>query len=322
MFANINLHKTFMNTLKSHLACAFLVSFLFLFSCNIEPYEGELPEQTTDPTENNSEEGDFQVDFDGETYNADTVIGTLAGGVMNITAFKGSDQESFILTLFADEPGTYQIGVTKNDIEVNGVTYSTNTKTGEGDVWIGVKDFITSQGEVVITKIDEENKTMSGTFFFTGHHVNKGTKEFTNGKFTNISYGTDILPSNSANSFFAKVDGVEFEEDAVQGMAVSLAGINNIGISATKNNLQTIGLNLDANIQPGEYELSTFSIPNGLYSKSFSESYSSDTGKVIITKHDVANKHIIGTFEFTATSFLATDEKYEVTEGSFDITYL
>ncbi|MEP1489508.1 MAG: DUF6252 family protein [Algibacter sp.] len=319
-----------MNTLKSCLAYTVLVSFLFFSSCNIEPYDGEIPDQAVDsngnpienPTDNNSELGVFQVDFDGETYEADNVIGTLAGGVMNITAFKGSDQESFVLTLFADKTGTYEVGVTSNTIEVNSVTYSENTLTGEGDVWIGVTDFMTSQGEVVITEIDEENKTISGTFFFTGHNVEKGAKEFTNGTFNNVSYGTDILPSNSANSFFAKVDGVEFIEDAVQGMAVSLGGINNIGISATKNNLETIGLNLDANVVPGEYELSTFSIPSGLYSKSFSESYASNAGKVIITTHDVANKHIVGTFEFTATSFLSADEKYEVTEGSFDITYL
>lgn len=312
-----------MNILKPYLTYAIIVPFLFLFSCNIEPYEGDVfDEKAENPDKNNSELGVFQVDFDGETFKTDNVIGTLAGGVMNITAFRGDNQESLILTVFADEPGTYEVGVIENVVEVNSITYSTNTKTGAGHVWIGAKDFTTAQGEIVITEIDEENKTISGTFLFTGHNVDNGTKEFTNGKFINVSYETDLLPSNNDNSFFAKVDGVEFKEDGVQGIAISLGGMSTIGISATKNNLQTIGLNLDANMKPGEYELSTFSIPSGLYSKSFSESFASEKGKVIITTHDVANKRIIGTFEFTASSFLMPDEKFEVTEGSFDVTYL
>lgn len=293
------------------------VVFLFIMSsCNIEPFEGDIPDVVD--SSGGSGEGVFTVDFDGKTFVSDNPIATVLDDVINITGIKTSTNEAFILTIFGNETGTYELGVTENT-EVNGGTYNDDI-TGTGETWSSVVDFITSQGQVTITEIDEVNKTISGTFFFTGHHVSLSSKEFTNGVFTNVSFDAGLV-SGSGNTFFAKVDGVEFIEDSVNGAATSLPGLSTIGISAIKNSLETIGLNLDSDIEPGEYELSTFGTPSGLYSVSFSESFSSETGKVVITLHDKANKRIEGTFQFTAASFLDPDVSYEVTEGSFGVTY-
>lgn len=45
----------------------------------------------------------------------------------------------------------------------------------------------------------------------------------TNGTFTNISYVTELPPSIS-NQFYAKVDGVEFVENTIQGLTVTMGG--------------------------------------------------------------------------------------------------
>lgn len=289
--------------------------FAFFVSCNIEPFEGEIPEKV-----GNLSSGSLKVDFDSQTYVADIATASVSGGIINITGLKGANQELVTLTIFASSTGTYDIGVSSG-IETNGAAYNTNSKDGSGDTWVGATNFTDSQGQITITEIDNDNETISGTFFFTGHNPEFGTKEFTNGVFEKVSFASVLVPGSSQNSFFAKVDGVEFEEEMVNAIALSSGGISNLGISATIGSTRVLGLNLDPNITSGEYELSTFGIPSGLYSKSFSESFSSDTGKVIITLHDKGNKRIVGTFEFTAKSFLNPDESYEITEGSFDVTY-
>jgi len=305
----------FMKLQKSIVSVVVLVFTFLIISCNIEPFDDDFQ-----PGGNNNWQ--FKVDFDDKTFTADFVSATVLNNVINISGLRGVNQEAIIITIFANKTGTYQIGVTENQLEVNGASYSTNTKTGAGDVWIGVTDFVTSQGEVEITEIDTNNKTISGTFFFTGHNQNLGPKEFTNGVFNKIPYTTDALPPSTQNSFFAKVDGVEFVEDAVQGIASSLPGFSTIGISATKNNLQTIGLTLNSDIVEGDYTFSIFSPPIGQYNLFLGDSYvSQETGsKLTITLHDKANKRIVGTFNFTASPLLG-GQSYEITEGSFDITY-
>jgi hypothetical protein len=46
---------------------------------------------------------------------------------------------------------------------------------------------------------------------------------------------------------------------------------------------------------------------------------SQNTGKVVISRYDVTNKIIAGTFEFTAMNLYGTPELLSVTEGRFDM---
>ncbi|MFD0990806.1 DUF6252 family protein [Mariniflexile jejuense] len=301
---------------KSIVLAVVLAFTCLITSCNIEPFNDDYQS-----IENNNK-GLLKVDFDGKTFTSDATSATVLNDVINISGFRGVNQEAIILTIFASKIGTYQIGVTANQVETNAAAYSTNTKTGNGNVWIGATDFITSQGEVKITEIDTKNKTISGTFFFTGQNQNLGTKEFTNGVFSKISYTTEALPPSGKNTFFAKVDGVEFVEDAVQGVATSLPGFSTIGISATKNNLQTIGLTLNSDIVEGDYTFSSFTPPLGQYNLSLTNSNVSQNAgsKLTITLHDKAKKRIVGMFNFMASPVLG-GQSYEITEGSFDVTY-
>ena len=311
-----------MKLYKIILPVVLLLSLTVITSCNIEPYEGDLsPTVENNPT---IKQGTLKVDFDGKTFTSDVTSATLLNDVINISGFRGTNQEAIILTVFASKTGTYQIGVTKNQVEVNAAAYNTNTKLGTGDTWVGVTDFITSQGEVKITEIDTKNKTISGTFFFTGHNQSLGTKQFTKGVFDKIPYSTTVLPpnSNSKNSFFAKVNGVEFVEDGIQAVSLSLPGFSNISITATKNNLQTISLNLNSDIVVGDYTFSSVTPPLGQYNLSLTDANASqeEGSKLTITVHDRAKKRIVGTFKFTASPLFG-GKSYEITEGSFDVTY-
>ncbi|ULC60872.1 DUF6252 family protein [Flaviramulus sp. BrNp1-15] len=311
-----------MNLSKFFLPATILLLTCFITSCNIEPFEDidaeNVSEETEEP-ETNVEPGAFKVDFDDNTFNADVVSATLLDNVINISGIKTSNQEFFALTLFANTTGTYQLGVTENDVETNSVAYN-NPLAGE--VWVSVIDFVTPQGEVTITEIDEVNKTISGTFSFTGYNTSQVSKAFTNGVFSKISYSTDVPSSGNDNSFFAKVDGEEFVEDGIEGALLSIPGTPSIiTISATKNSLETISISVNSDITDGTYDFSTFDPPMGQYNLSLTESAVSDNGTLTITSHDVTNKRIIGTFNFNASSLLGGGGSYEITEGSFDVTY-
>lgn len=308
-----------MKNLKAYFHTIIYVTLLLITSCNIEPYEGEIPENI-DP-DGNTEDVVFKVDFDEKTFVADTPIATILDNVINISGLKTDTNEIITLTIFGSSEGTYQFGVTENVAEANGAAYNTNF-TGTGDTWIAVTDFVTSQGEITITDIDDVNKTISGTFFFTGHNPDEPSKAFTNGIFTNISFADSLVSGDSENTFFAKIDGEEFIEDAISGMAVSLSGTTTININATKNSIETIGLTFDIDITPGDYSFGDLSTPLAYYNPSFTESFTGE-GTFTIISHDKANKRIIGSFAFTGTSFVVgSDETREITEGSFDVTYL
>lgn len=310
-----------MKSLKNTLAF-FVLTMSLIFSCNIEPFEGDVVDETDDDViidSGGSTEASFNVDFDNNTFEADNISATIVDDIINITGLKTSTNEGVILTIFGSETGTYKLGVTENQVEVNGAAYNTDL-TGSGDSWIAVTDFITSQGEITISEIDEVNKTISGTFFFTGHNTISPSKEFTNGVFTNVSYGAGLV-SPDGNTFFAKVDGEEFVEDSINGAALSLPGMSTISITATKNSLETIGLTFDADIEPGDYSFSGLSTPLAQYNLSFTDSNLGE-GTFTITSHDKENKRIIGTFLFTASPLFGGTQSYEITEGSFDVTYL
>lgn len=301
------------------LSCFILLS---AFTCDNEPLEGDFESNNNGNNNNNNPSAVFQVDFDGQTFVADQVSATvLEGGVMNITGLRGSNQESIILTMNGTTPGTYELGV-QDGVFVNGGTYS--EANGSSNVWLALTDGMTAQGEIVVTEIDTENMTISGTFQFTGTNpISQESKEFMNGIFQNISF-TDDLGENTGgqNEFFANVDGVEFVEDAVTGNFSNLAGMTSISINATKNSLETIGITLPGDITPGTYDFQSFSTPLAQYNLSATDIYTGD-GTVTITTHDTATNKIIGTFEFTATPVTGGTGtgSYEVTEGSFDITY-
>jgi hypothetical protein len=249
------------------------------------------------------------------------VQATLLNDVLNITAFRGNSGEAVILTVFNPSLGKHALGVTNNSLESNAAAYTEANNTGSGS-WVAFSQANISQGELNITEINETDKTISGTFYFTGTNASIAkTKEFTKGVFTNVSFEASLGGGNTNNNtFFAKVDGVEFKENLIAGVYQTLNGVSTIGISATKDNLQTIGFNLDGDILPGEYTFNTFGTPSALYNRSMSD-INTGTGTLKISSHDKTKKRIIGTFQFTASPFLSTGTSYEITEGSFDVTY-
>jgi len=288
------------------------------FNCTNEALEGEFGNE-------NPTTGSFTVDFDGETYVADVVSAAIIGSSMNITAKRGDQEELVTITLQETTVGTYNLGlVDATTMLASSAAYS--EANGSSNTWVAFTNGTESVGTITISEINEIAMTMSGTFSFTAYNGAGDAKEFTNGVFNEISYINTLQDIPTDNSFFAKVDGVEFVEDLVAGVSTSLAGFNTISISATKNSGETIGFSLDAAITQGTYDFVLLPLSPtdviGIYNLSTTETYVAN-GSITITTHDVVNKRIIASFEFTADPSLgsATTGSFEITEGEFDIVY-
>ncbi|MCT4629750.1 DUF6252 family protein [Winogradskyella sp.] len=292
---------------------------LAFVSCDNEPVDSELA-NSNNP--NPSGPSNFQVDFNNETYVATTVVATITDEVINISAIRGAQEELFIITLFGISEGTYDLGI--GNLQTNSATYSSQNGGSNPYISLDLNATDTSQGQVIISEIDSESQTISGTFHFTGTGISGDVIEFTNGSFTNVAY-QDGLETPNESTFFANVNGNEFVEDAVFGTELSLNGMTTISVSATKNNGETIGLSFDADIAPGNYTFDSFgSLSNvGQYIGDSATDVYLANGSFVIESHDTTNKVIVGTFEFTAepSPGSTATSNVNITEGSFSVTY-
>lgn len=132
--------------------------------------------------------------------------------------------------------------------------------------------------------------------------------------------------NNTSNNFFAKVDGVIFQETLLYA-AESFVDV--ISITASENmTYPSINLNFPIDITVGSY---TFSSSAGDYTGylSFGTNLNDifpaeeGAGNLIITNHDTANRFVEGTFSFTAvpSDNTMTTPTYSITEGAFSVNY-
>ncbi|WP_046757959.1 DUF6252 family protein [Kordia jejudonensis] len=323
--------------MKRLLSVLTIFSLILFTSCEDEALDLELQQlvnetnaaqnpTTGNPTPGNPTTGAFQVDIDGQTFVAETATASYIDGVVNITAFRNNNTEIVTITFLASSTGTYQLGISNpGAFFVNGAAYV--MEAGANGFVSSLPGNMESQGEINLMTIDETNQTISGTFNFTAYREetagNLEILEFTNGSFSNITYSGDLSDiSDPDSTFFAKVEGAEFVEDAINAIEI-LSFSNTVAIVAVKNNGQSISVTVPNDIVPGDY---TFGFPSGtdpvgLFNESDTESFLADTGTLTITVHDTATNRIEGTFNFTGTLLLDPSNAREITEGDFKVTY-
>lgn len=269
----------------------------------------------------------FRADFDGQTWNANTTQAIVNSDYVALTGLHVNGS-FFQITIPNGTVGTY---TWENISPTNpmAVTYS----PGSGQTsFLSLSDSqasstgyegYTDTAEITISSIDAVNQIITGTFKFTGVRfdstlTNTEIKVFTNGVF-NLNY-VENNTSPSDNSFFCKVDGEDYITTNVDGTDIS----GSIAINGRRGTVETIGFSLVPDISVGTHDLENLPMGDnnvGLYVlDSSGNTFGANPGTVTIQTHDVANKHIVGTFQFTATSFISTTT-YSITEGSFDVYY-
>jgi hypothetical protein len=298
------------------------ISIVFFTSCIPNPTED--PDPPVPPFISH-----FKADYSDQTFYGTTTQAIVNDDFLSITAMKGTG-EFFQITVPNPEVGTY----TWTDFDPSEVGFAMIFSQGSGNVpYIAARDDIgpyadfpdyTDTAQITITSIDTINKRVVGSFKFTGVRFADGgaavdTKVFTNGSFA-LQYLDEAPPGPANNTFTAKLDDNDFVPTAINGVNSN----GRLSLIGRRGSVETIGLTLINTITPGDYDLDITGDYVGQYVRDMTPegaSFGADPGTVTIISHDTANKRIIGTFEMTATSFLAPGVTYEITEGVFDITY-
>jgi hypothetical protein len=284
-------------------------------SCSedLEPVDPAIvvpdPTDPTDPVDN----GLFKVDIDGTTYTASTTLVYITGGTIQLTAVRASG-DNFAFLLDGTTTGTY------NAID-NLFAY---TQAGQEYGWWGFNPDNEAQnvGSVTITEIDTVNHTISGTFSYTGYWSDTtddtppGPKQFTNGVFTDLPYTTDS-PTN--DTFFAKVNGVDFNQNDLLAIETEINSFEVISVGAENAAGAGITVSVSSSFGPGTHAITGDLLTDGVqiyYTAPDGGENDATSGSVTVTEKTA--DRIKGTFSGNVTIGTTT---YSITAGSFDVAY-
>lgn len=300
----------------------YLSAFLLLFtafaftSCDDnEPIDSAIVLNPGDGGENPGggvETGLFKADFDGQTFSSSSTIVYISGGSIIINAYR-SNGENFGFILEGTSTGTYPANQ-------NLVTYT--PATSEYGYWGNhPTDDTADTGSVIITSINTVNKTISGTFRFTGYwsdfdNETVAPKQFTNGVFTNLPY-TSTNPTS--DTFSAKVNGIEFVDTDIFTVETQIAGQEFISIGVANASDDEITVSVKSSATVGSYPLTGTAADNAqlIYTPNTEDfGARATTGTVTITEKTATR--LKGTFTGRATS---NGIDYQITEGAFDVEY-
>lgn len=138
--------------------------------------------------------------------------------------------------------------------------------------------------------------------------------------------------SGNSSTLKATIDGVSYKPAFVNAFNSTM--LSSIGITGSQKTGEEIGIRFSKDISTGTYPIESgmyTGLSKGIvmyYSKpnNDNESFQGQavTGQLVITKNDIANKKVAGTFYFTTNDKGITNEPvqvYKITSGSFSVTY-
>ena len=135
-------------------------------------------------------------------------------------------------------------------------------------------------------------------------------------KYPDTTGGGDVV---IPKGMLAKIDGVAFVAVSTQGLDMGDV-IWLIGSKSDGTTSLTLRLPIDA--RPGTYAFpaSDPQTLNAYYTYAASKTYGAKSGKIVVTKHDVAAKTIEGTFEIVCES-ISDNSTVSLTQGKFNMGY-
>jgi hypothetical protein len=253
--------------------------------------------------------GNFRAKINGNQWIANaSASASINSGVINISGV--GNHKLVNITLLGAATGTYSL----NDTSLNMAVYidsssSTIPYTTQGPA-------IIAGGQVIVTSIDNNAKTISGTFSFKTFRAADSSKaEFTEGIFQNLKFTSPNLPPATADTLTVKIDSTNFTATNIS--AVSTGGILTVaGIGAGS---KIVSLQMPVSITPGSYPIpgATF---NALYTVGTSQIFIATTGTLTILENNTTSKRLRGNFSFSGTDNLSSSTA-NLTQGYFSVTY-
>ncbi|WP_281233373.1 DUF6252 family protein [Flavobacterium gelatinilyticum] len=307
----------------------------FFSSCSGDFDSGlDLSNSENNGNGNVDQKGIFKAKVEGEEFTANTTQAIVSDNYVAITGFRSSKGDLIQMILPSNKVGTYSWANSQENAENFVLAYAEATNgygfvsaSNEDAAFLGVQNY-TDTALIKITSVDKTQKTISGTFQFTGfREADNGSTEIkvvTSGVFTNIPYTENIPVDDSDDILKAKVDGVDFITDKIDVTSVSASGSNPYySIVGGKNDgNSSIGLSIDKSSPVGTYQASDVFLNEGedinvfgAYYRTNDVLYRSKSGSIKIALK-TADK-IEGTFNFVVQNFTSGDEK--TLTGSFSI---
>lgn len=310
-----------MKRMKFFAALLLISTSFFVTSCDNEPIDPVLLDLINNPiVENPINNGVFTASVDdGTNFSALQVIGTYDdssfGPELNIVGLMANGKKinfqminPTIETRAANNNSStlllFQYNSSSND-SYSSLNNTTNTSTGT----ITITDF-----NLVTNKI-------SGTFSFTGYGLLDSSvqKQVTNGVFSNISFTNTVSVAPVMDTFFAKLDGVDFVENQID-VSYPLDSNNEvigIDIVGSMSNGDSVGIIIPYSQQVGTFNFTDATYfaggtyVNGLF-------YTATSGTITVISRTATR--IKGTYSYSAYNSVEDITK-QVTLGTFDVEY-
>lgn len=279
------------------------IALSLILSCSNDESEKEI-----------APEGSMIAKIEGSSWKSEQAAAVIFNDAISIVGTDGDDNGIELSVLTSNVAGTYMVKGTETSLPDALVSY---TPSGEIAYFSSYFPEAVTVGKMIITEIDEVNKTISGTFECKVKRLVPEEKELEikEGSFTRIPYTSDASAPTD-NTFSAKVDGINFGATIIGGVKA----FNTITLNAT-NGTKGIAISLPATVTTGSHNFGGISDDYYATYLSGSTYYQSTSGSVNITKHDTAAKLIEGTFSFAAELFPAGGGSVSVTAGAFSISY-
>lgn len=303
-----------------------------VISCENEPLTGTFPQEE----QNEAEEGQFQAMIEGKEFIAASTSATLT-----------SDNE---LVIIGNKPGGEKIvlAITNAATGVFNLTTGGNNKNSGiyFDGSINVSPYISAgpfggSGQLNITELNITDKTVTGTFSFTGVRIKVDgdgnpildgagnpimeSIEIKKGAFNSIEYVLDDTGGGGTggdpqNKFFAKVDGVDFIADTLRVTEPLVGNVHMIKIEARSSKNELIRIDIPRSLGVGTFQMVKISDGSKLIASynanQGGENLTSNPGTITITEFDLEEGVLKATFAFTGKDPLGDDPTVvEVTEG-------
>jgi hypothetical protein len=284
-------------------------ALLFFISC-----QKEISTDSTGGT-SNQPSGTLKMKIDGEEWTADKAAGAfLMNGVLNITGI-GEDKKYLNITLTSVDPGTYELNQNARHVSslvdsnaTNKFPFTTNASEDES----------LASGTVIVTSVDKQKQTVSGTFELIMFRLTDSVKiVVTDGTFKDLPYLTSIPPTATNDTLKASIDNIPWIGTVVTGTTFQ----DQLFVTGTETNgIKSVAVIMPLEVEPGEYELENFGEYMGAYTPDINTSLGSESGKLTVIEHNKTAKKIRGRFEFVGTELLGP-KTASITDGYFSVMY-
>ncbi len=324
-----------------------LIAFGFS-ACDNEPLEGTF---VSDDPGSTAEDGQFIATVGASDFVAEIVNATYftATDVIIINGVKSNGE---VITLSVGAPALGTFSLTAASTTPNSATYFPT----QGDFYYtdGING---GTGQMDITEFDTDEQLVSGTFAFLGVRPqldangdpvldSQGnplyeSRTISDGAFSKIPYDINDTgdgggdggdggddPTDPEDSFFANVDGAEFEDVEFIVNETVVGGIEMLNVIATRANGGTIRIDIPRDLGVGIFD---FNVPISdgtdliaIYTDGDGgESMTPTSGFINITEFSSLTGKLAATFNFEATDPLDPASPVAfITDGEFNIDFI